>query len=109
MVGRYYSVETDYSRISLFKKVGSDVQVKVTPAETERDLDIIGKVAMKFEWGLLEVLVGDFVVEEDRSIRVSEHALSLTLEASDTQLKGLNVGDYVSFRLHGLRLFDQGY
>ena len=108
-VGQKYSVETDYTHVTLLDIANRDVQASVVPAECDGDYDIVGHVVLKFEHDIVEVVVGEFEVGEDQSIRIPEHSFPVTLETSEAQSRNLKLGDLVFFRLHELLLFDQGY
>lgn len=107
-VGKNYWVEPDFERISSFDLAGVGARAKAIARSDEGDFDVIGQIARISHPDLVEVVVGKFVADGQTFSHLDD-ALCLTLLDEDTGPNNFSFGDMVSFRLHGLRLYDVNF
>ena len=108
-VGAVHSVESEFERISGFERRKPHTAPGISRVEKSRDYDIVATVTLNDVHGLIEVVVGQFERLDTGGVVIPNTSLFLALDSQDTLGKKMVSSDVVSFRLHELIFYDQGY
>lgn len=92
VIGKKLSVETSQEAVYGFKVVSNGTPIKVRPLNEPGDYHIIGEIVLNTGNTVFDIEVDDF-------------SFTIDIEESDGLIP--NLGDKVSFKIHGLALWDE--
>jgi len=109
VISAMYSVEMDYDSISGFQRCDKNKELGILKRKDCCDYDVIAVVAMVSDQDVLDVIVGRFEKPDTGGFTIPGTSFFLALDYGDTLGTMPVANDVVSFRVHGLTLYDQGY